>query len=406
MTDVDRNSSAGDNVSDAPAFSSSALLNHKSLTPGLNVDIEIDNELVDVSDGLDSSQLCGQRLHQPESSSMSSSSMAAARLHNASHSSLSVSTPGNRGLSRDVSRTQLHQSVGLRRGSRFRDSVTHSASMMDPPAPLGKPLWPISSPPRMHGSPANAFVAPNVTSASSASELPRLSRSTSIQSGEPLKSSDTGRTCQCVATMLKILENMGAQELGTDAKDPGAGFDVILSSLALGMDLTEQVLACSQCNACAENSMLLTTITQQLSRTVASATTCLPVQECLQESQESMHWRQNRRFSTPGSRSSDLSTFESSGSLIEPSNDDPTRMTSDLLEGKIFFGRYKIDSPEIRLQLMYYALLLHIGRLQEILMRIKDRVGSNRGAWKLLVNAGLEVKKLGDIFHSKVSHKQ
>lgn len=406
MMGVNQNSSAGDNVSHAPAFSSSALINHRSLAQGLNANIEINNEVADVSYDLDSSQPSGQRLHQPESSLMPSSSIAAARIHNSSHSSLSVSTQDNRGFSRDRSHTQLHQSVGSRRGSRSRDSVTHPALMMDPPTPLRKQSWPKSGPPQMHGSLANAFVAPNVTSGSSVSGLPQFSRSSSIQSGEPPKSSDTGRMCHCVAVMLKILENMGAQGLGTDAKDPGAGFDVILSSLARGMNLTEQVLACGQCNACAENGMLLATITQQLSNTVASATTCLPLEEHRYESQESMHWCQNRTLSTPGPRSSDLSMIESSGSLIEPSNDDPTRMTSDLLEGKIFFGRYKVDSPEIRLQLMYYALLLHIGRLQGILVRIKDRVGSNRGAWKLLVHTGLEVKKLGEIFRSKVSHKQ
>lgn len=99
--------------------------------------------------------------------------------------------------------------------------------------------------------------------------------------------------------------------------------------------------------------------------------------------------------------------IDTSGSVPDSSNnDDPARSTSDLLEGTIFFGRYKVDSPEIRLQLMYHALLLHISQLQEILVRIKDRVGSKRGARKLLVNTELEVRKLWDIFHSKVSHQQ
>jgi hypothetical protein len=54
---------------------------------------------------------------------------------------------------------------------------------------------------------------------------------------------------------------------------------------------------------------------------------------------------------------------------------------------------------------VYCALLLHISQLQEILVHIKDRVGSNRGAQKLLANTELEVRRLWDIFHSKVLHQ-
>jgi hypothetical protein len=202
--------------------------------------------------------------------------------------------------------------------------------------------------------------------------------------------------------MLKMLESMGVQGLSTDALHTGAGLDVILSSLASGMNMIDQVLACGQCNASAENSMLLATIAQQLGATAASVTESLPSQEHPYESHECTHWRQNRVFSTQRPQSSGVrnwSIFDSSN------NDDPARSTSGIHEGAIFFGRYKIDSPKIRLQLVYCALLLHISQLQEILVHIKDRVGSNRGAQNLLANTELEVRRLWDIFHSKVLHQ-
>lgn len=402
MMDISQSSSTSNDMPHASAFSAGTSLSHKSLSQSLDVD----HEVADIAFDLDVRQQSNQTLHQLDQSLVSSSSMMAARMRNSSYSPLSMSRQGKKSFPREVSRAQHHQAVRPRRGSQSRGSVINSASMMDPPAPPGEHSWPTSGPSRMHRSPANAFVAPNVAPASSMSGLSLSPGSSSAQSGEPPGSPDAGSTCHCVTTMLKILETMGAQGLGTDAKDTGAGFDVMLSSLTRGMNLTEQVLACDQCNACAENGMLLATITQQLSSLAASVTTLLPSQEHPFESQESTHWGQNRRFSTQGAQLSNVRSTATSGSLVESSNDDYTRMTSDLLEGKIFFGRYRVDSPEIRLRLTYYALLLHVDRLQEILGRIKERVGSNRGAWKLLVNTGLEVGKLRDIFRSKVSHKQ
>ena len=392
MMDIGQSSSTINNMPRASTFSPGTSLNHKSLPQSPDVD----HEVAGISYVLDASQQSDQILHQLDQSLISSSSTVAARMRNSSYSPLSMSRQGKKSFPREVSRTQLHQAVSPRRGSQSRGSVINSASTMDPPAPPGEHSWPTSGPSRMHSSPANAFIVPNVASTSSMSGLSLSPGSTSVQSGEPPGSSDAGSACHCVTTMLKILETMGAQGLGTDAKDTGAGFDVMLSSLTRGMNLTEQVLACDQCNACAENGMLLATITQQLSSTAASVTTHLPSQEHPFESQEGTHRGQDRRFSTQGAQLSN----------VRSSNDDYTRMTSDLLEGKIFFGRYRVDSPEIRLRLTYYALLLHVDRLQEILVRIKERVGSNRGAWKLVVNTGLEVGKLRDIFRSKISHKQ
>ncbi len=404
MMDVGQIPSTGDNVPRTPAFRSCAPLTHKSLPQSLDVDMEADNDTADVSYSLDSSHPRGQYLHQLDQSSASSSSMAVSRMHNASHPPLAMSKQGNKSLPREV---HLHQTEGAQRGSQPWDSVINLASIMNPPVTPGGHSWPASGlshlhAPRMHSSSANVLVAPNMTPVSSTSGHPSFSRSTSARPSEPARSSDARSMCQCVTTMLKMLESMGVQGLSTDALHTGAGLDVILSSLASGMNMIDQVLACGQCNASAENGMLLATIAQQLGATVASVTTCLPSQEYPYESYECTHWRQNRVFSTQ--RPQSLSVRN--GSIFDSSNnDDPARSTSAIHEGAIFFGRYKIDSPKIRLQLVYHALLLHISQLQEILVHIKDRVGSNRGAQKLLANTELEVRRLWDIFHSKVLHQ-
>ena len=365
MMDAGQTLSIGDNMTRTPAFSSCASLAHKSPPQSLDLDIQVANDIVDVSYNLDSSHPSSQYLHQPDQSLVSSASMAVARKHNSSHSSLTMHKQGDKSSPRAVLSAQLHRTVGSQRGSQPRDPVINLDSTMDPPGKRARPASGLTQlhASRLHNSPSIAFVAPNITSVSSTSGSPSFSKSTSARSSEPPGSSDTGSTCQCVAMMLKILENMGVQGFGTNAQDTGAGLDVILSSLARGMNMTEQVLTCGKCNACTENGMLLATIAQQLGATSGSV-------------------------------------------LVSSNNNDPTRSTSDLLEGTIFFGRYKVDNPEIRLQLMYHALLLHIRQLQEILAYIKDRVDSNRGAWKLLATTELEVGKLWDIFHSKVSHQK
>lgn len=174
MMDVGQDSSTGDNVLRTPAFSSCASLTHKSLPQSLDVDIEVDNDISDVSCNLDSSHLSGQYLHQPDQSLVSSSSMTVSRMLNPSRSSLTMSKQGNKSFPREVPSAQLHQTVGSQRGSQPWDSVINLASIMDPPIPPRKHSLSASGlshlhTSRMQSSPAIAFVAPNMTSVSSTS---------------------------------------------------------------------------------------------------------------------------------------------------------------------------------------------------------------------------------------------
>jgi hypothetical protein len=424
IVDDGQDSSTGDKLPRTPACGSCALLTHKNRPQSPAVNIEVDNDIADVSYNLESSQSSGQYLHRSDQSLNSSASASVSRMHNLSHSSLTMPQQGNKGFPRELPGTQLYQAEGSPRGAPSWNSVLELASTVDPPVQSGKNQWLGASmapanirvsasglghprTARMHGSSANALVTQNMASVGSTSGFASFSRSTSARTSEQSRSSDSGSACQCVTMMVKTLENMGVQGLGTDARDTGTGLDIVLMSLARGMHTIEQVLVCGQCNACTDNGMLLATIAQQLGTTAESVTTCLPSQEQPYESHECQHWRQNRRLSAKGPRLSDVRAMDTGGPALGSSNnDDPACGTSDLLGGAIFLGRYEVDTPEIRLQLVYHALLLHTNQLRAILARIKDRVGSNRGARKLLVNTELEVRELWDIFQSKVSHQQ
>ncbi|KAI8965517.1 hypothetical protein F5Y11DRAFT_293630 [Daldinia sp. FL1419] len=318
----------------------------------------------------------------------------------------SCTSPTYENLPHEVPNIQMNLKEGSQKVSESWDPIISSASVTDSP---GKDPWFVPGlsyldGPQAHGSPADVFAALNMTSRPSTSELPSITKSPNARLSDLPGSYDTGNPCQCVTVMLNILENIGVRGLGGDAQETGARLDDILSSLARGMKVMEQVLVCSRCNACAENGMLLATIAQQLGTTASSVTACLPSEENPCEQHEGTRWRRNRGVSTHGSRSSVSRTVNSNESMVNSSNDGQTSNDSDLLEGAIFFGRYKIHSPDIRLQIMYHALLLHIGQLRDILTRLKDKVVLNSGARKILIHEEIKLGNLWEIFHSKVSY--
>lgn len=56
--------------------------------------------------------------------------------------------------------------------------------------------------------------------------------------------------CQCLGTMTHLLEVIGG-------RGPTAGVDMLLGCLGRSVGICEEVLACNNCNACADNGMLL-----------------------------------------------------------------------------------------------------------------------------------------------------
>ncbi|KIX00547.1 uncharacterized protein Z518_09612 [Rhinocladiella mackenziei CBS 650.93] len=348
--------------------------------------MEVDNNIADILYDLESSQSSSQHLHLSDQSLISSASVSASRMLNPNQSSLTMSQQGNAGFS--VHDVQQYQTEGLQRGAQPWESVLNLASTVEPPVPR-------SHTSQTHSSSANALATPNMASLFPTSGLASFSRSTSARTREQSRNYASERSCQCVPMMLKTLENMGSRGLGTDARDSGADLDIILMSLARGMDTTEQVLVCRQCNACIDNGMLLATIAQRLGTMAETVTTCLP-------SQERFHG------SSPESRQlSDLRAMETGGpALHSSSNDDPAFDTSGLLGVAIFLGRYEIDAPEIRSRLVHHAVLLHINQLCAILAHIKDRVSWNWGARKLVINIESRVRESWDKIQSKISHQQ
>lgn len=79
------------------------------------------------------------------------------------------------------------------------------------------------------------------------------------------------RPCQCLRIMAQFLESMDTQGAGSDSDAEEIGVDMFLISLGRGMRTCEEVLACEQCNACAENGIIIATLAQQLGSAAESA---------------------------------------------------------------------------------------------------------------------------------------
>ncbi|KAK7959443.1 uncharacterized protein PG986_004297 [Apiospora aurea] len=202
------------------------------------------------------------------------------------------------------------------------ESFVEAAAPLLGPPPGGKRSWSISGPSNhhhhhegsrvLHNAMTNPFDTLNMTASASSTARPSSPRdSGGARSGNRRMSHDTARSsCQCVGLMLTSLESMGVQEgsVGGDVRDltatagpAPASLDDILASLTRGMNVVEQVLRCSQCNAGTENRMLLATIAQQLGTTATTLTSTLsPPQERAYEGIDSIDWWRNRGVSTQG----------------------------------------------------------------------------------------------------------
>lgn len=300
----------------------------------------------------------------------------------------------------------------MHRPSESWDSVINSASPLESPGARSgfMPGTRIFHGSRTHISPTDAFAMPTPTSESSTSGNLPASKTTPIRTGSGNGVPGTPGSCQCISIMLNMLENNGVQGPGKDPRDTEVGLDDIFSSLACGINSIDQVLGCGQCNACTENGMLLTTITRQLCDTAVSVTTAFPSQERPHDSVDRPNRGPDHRLNNRGSQGpqlSDAGTTEFSKSTLDsPINNSPTRNMSDLLEGSICFGHYKVHNPEIRAQIVHQALFLHISQLREILVRVKDKLVSHRRAWKALADKEVRVEKLWNVFHSKITHQE
>lgn len=175
--------------------------------------------------------------------------------------------------------------------------------------------------------------------------------------------------------MAQFLENMDARGAGTDTDNKEVGIDMLVISLGRGMRTYEEVLACEQCNACAENGIIIATLAQQPGSAAESSARKLRA-----------HGRQLQwAAGTPrSSHSSEIAGDE-------------------VLDGAISFGRCKIGAPKMRLSLVHHVVLLHVAELQMLLGRIKELMLRNRGPWKLLAEIEAKVIRIHDVFRQALS---
>ncbi|KAJ5462569.1 hypothetical protein N7475_007513 [Penicillium sp. IBT 31633x] len=154
--------------------------------------------------------------------------------------------------------------------------------------------------------------------------------------------------CQCLSTMARFLETMGLYE------PAGAGIDTLLSCLGRGIVTCEDVLACPNCNACADNSMLLSTLILQLGIASKNMADLLVARVC--------------------------------------NKSDPGTVTGETM---IWFGGYRIEMPNLRLRLVYNVILLHFTHLRGLFARIKDGVRPDSVAWRRIISTE---DKVGSVF--------
>jgi hypothetical protein len=361
-----------------PALTSCTSVTHETLPQVLDTDREVDHATADTSIDRGTVHRLTQILQRADPSLISSSLTTELGSHSWRNPSLNLSRQGSKSPSREY----------------FINSVPIS----DLPTSF---LLSASAPNRQwsgaRSSLTNAFVAPNRTSVPSESGFSTYFKDSNTLGADRDQNHDTKSSCQCLAIMLNTLENIGGQGLDGGAHEIGTGLDEVLSSLACGIRELEQVINCGQCDTCTENRRLLATVAQQLSSMAGSFAACLPPQDNLHESGAGNHQRQDHRASIAHLCESFLDSAN---------NEDVGQNTSGLLEGGIYFGRFKVHNPGIRSQMVYHVLLLYIGQLREVLACVKDRVGSSRGARKLLIVEQLKVKQVWDLFHLKTTCAQ
>ena len=176
-----------------------------------------------------------------------------------------------------------------------------------------------------------------------------------VSSAEP-QIRKTKDECKCISTMTQLLEDIGTRGSGSVSESGSytitetTGVDTLLMSLGRGTKSCSEVLKCTNCNLCANNALLMATIAQQLCQTANKV--AVLVHQKGRDHEQAME------------------------------------------EGAIYFGRYRIASPEMRLQLLYNVVRMHLTDLQILLKNIKERIGPKRGACELLVDAIDKVVKI------------
>ncbi|KAK9774989.1 putative Zn(2)-C6 fungal-type domain-containing protein [Seiridium cardinale] len=158
--------------------------------------------------------------------------------------------------------------------------------------------------------------------------------------------------CRCLNVMAHLLEQYGVQ-----VPEVETGLDTRLMSLRSAVDKCDQVLACKQCTASSDNSMLLALVAQQLGTI-------------------SHNIGQSAVDHDQGTEECDTA----SGMAGFPYQD-------MLQPWTISFGRYIVQMHEMRLSLIHHIIVLHLTDVHSLMNRVLDRMKDKRVASGLVTDA-------------------
>lgn len=195
----------------------------------------------------------------------------------------------------------------------------------------------------------------------------QCSQSTAPASSAGSSSGDGGSSCQCVGSLARALENIG----GLATCPHGREIDTLLTCLGIGMETCRGVLACSRCTTYRDSSMLVATVTRQLSSILSDA--------CRYLSERGADSISSSSASSGGSGGDKLQQL---AVVAEPS------------EGLVIsVGRYRIDNTRIRLKIVQNLVILHIKELRALVNQIKERGGQKMVASTMVLDAEEQVHK-------------
>lgn len=160
---------------------------------------------------------------------------------------------------------------------------------------------------------------------------------------QTLKKADAQKQgCECLGALVKVLEHVGQSQTQSDS----TGIDMHLMSLRQAMNICSEVVSCTNCSTCSDSPVLVATIVQLF-----------------------------------------VSISDQLGGLCglprDGETDDADVGQVDL--GVIWVGRYRLEAPEMRLQLIREVSVMHLTDLRGLLRKLKERLGPCRGVGQQVV---------------------
>ncbi|GAW15905.1 hypothetical protein ANO14919_053270 [Xylariales sp. No.14919] len=181
--------------------------------------------------------------------------------------------------------------------------------------------------------------------------------------------------CGCLPSMAQLLETV-AQQTSNSQKQP---IDTLFIGLEDSIAGCRKLLSCTECTACSDNSILLATVGARLGDAWdALATRFLQCQESSQ---------------SDGSK-------DSSEQQWEP------RLDPHGSSGTFRYGRYSVQCPLMKSQLLSNLVQLHFQSLNELLMALKAAVRHKESALEIVVGAITKVEAISWAMRKEVGRRR